>query len=162
MSLTRTPKQYFEILGEITDEFKGVKRSNVKRAIKNLYQNAIIEEVKNLDGTIKIMLTKAGKRWAELSSLDELIIKRPKDWDGNWRIVIFDIPERLKKVRDSLHMHLRNLGFIELQKSVFIYPFPCLKEIGYIIKFYNIQKFVRILTANSIDDEEELMKRFGL
>ncbi|MFA6552750.1 MAG: hypothetical protein WCT19_04620 [Candidatus Paceibacterota bacterium] len=120
------------------------------------------EEVKNLDGTIKIMLTKAGKRWAELSSLDELEIKRPKKWDGNWRIVIFDIPEQLKKVRDSLHMHLRNLGFIELQKSVFIYPFPCLKEIGYIIKFYNIQKFVRILTANSIDDEEELMKRFGL
>ncbi|MFA6552153.1 MAG: hypothetical protein WCT19_01480 [Candidatus Paceibacterota bacterium] len=45
LSLTRTPKQYFEVLGEITDEFRGIKRSNVKRAIKSLYKNAMVEEL---------------------------------------------------------------------------------------------------------------------
>lgn len=40
-----------------------------------------------------------------------------KDWDKRWRIVVFDVPEELRKGRDVLHSKLRALGFYELQKK---------------------------------------------
>ena len=75
---------------------------------------------------------------------------------------MFDIPEILKKVRDTFRYQLKKLGFIELQRSVFILPFECKNEIEYIIEFYNIRKHVRFIEANQIDNELHLKHKFQL
>lgn len=162
LGLTHSPKKYFEILGEISNELKGIKKSNLKRTLKILHGRGLLKEEINLNGTIRIILSEAGKKLAESYSIDDLVIKKPKRWDGNWRIVIFDIPEPIKKVREALRMHLRNLGFYELQKSVFVLPFPCIEEIDKIVKFYAVRKYVRLITANSIDNEDELIEKFKI
>ena len=162
LGLTHSPKQYFEILGKMFDDWKGVRKSNVKRSIKNLYRLGMLKEIKNKDGTISIILSEKGKKAAKIYSIDNLKIDKPKKWDGNWRMVIFDIPERIKKVREALRMHLRNLGFYELQKSVFIYPLPCAEEINQIIDFYDISEYVRILMVHSLDNEDELRNEFKI
>ena len=162
LGLTHSPKQYFEILGKMFDDWKGVRKSNVKRSIKNLYCLGMLKEIKNKDGTISIILSEKGKKAAKIYSIDNLKIDKPKKWDGNWRMVIFDIPERIKKVREALRMHLRNLGFYELQKSVFIYPLPCAEEINQIIDFYDISEYVRILMVHSLDNEDELRNEFKI
>lgn len=162
LGLTRSPKQYFEILGEMADEWAGVRKSNVKRSIKNLYKSGMLQEEKNKDGTVSIILSNRGKRTAEIYNIDNLKIDRPKKWDGNWRVVTFDVPERIKKVREALRMHLRGLGFHELQKSVFIFPFPCANEINQIINFYDASEHIRVLVAHSIDNESEFKKKFGI
>ena len=162
LGLTHSPKQYFEILGGMADEWKGANNFNFKRTIKNLYHLEMLKEIKNKDGTISVALSEKGKKTAEVYSLDNLKIGKPKKWDGNWRVVIFDVPERIKKVRDALRMHLKNLGFYELQKSVFICPFPCAEEINQIVDFYNIHEHIRVIIAHSIDNEEELMKQFNV
>ncbi|TSC67451.1 MAG: phenylacetic acid degradation operon negative regulatory protein [Parcubacteria group bacterium Gr01-1014_73] len=162
LGLTRSPKQYFEILGEMADEWRGIRKYNIRRSIKNLYRVGMLKEVKNKDGTVSIILSDKGKRSAKIYSIDNLKINKPKIWDGNWRVVIFDVPERIKKVREALRMHLHNLGFYELQKSVFICPFPCAEEINQIIDFYDISKHVRILMVHSLDNEDELRNEFGI
>lgn len=162
LGLTRSVKKYFEILGEMSDELKGVDKFNLKRSVKNLYRLGLLKEVENEDGTISPVLSAKGKRAAEIYSIDNLRINKPKKWDGNWRVVIFDIPEKIKQVREALRMHLRNLGFYELQKSVFVCPFPCASEINQIIDFYDASEHVRVLMAHSIDNEGELRERFGI
>src|SRR3989344_1486556 len=162
LGLTHSPKQYFEILGKMFDDWKGVRKSNVKRSIKNLYRLGMLKEIKNKDGTISIILSEKGKKAAKIYSIDNLKINKPKKWDGNWRVVIFDIPERIRRVREALRMHLYNLGFYELQKSVFIYPFPCAEELDQIIDFYDASEYVRVLVAHSIDNEEKLMEKYHL
>lgn len=64
--------------------------------------------------------------------------------------------------RDILCLHLRQLGFIELQHSVWVTPRPCKDEIDYIIEFYNIRKYVRTIIATNIDNELDLKHRFGI
>ena len=162
LGLTHSPKQYFKIIDEIANEWKGISKPRFKRSIKKLYNSGMLKEVKNKDGTISVILSGKGKKTAEVYSLDNLKIGRPKKWDGNWRVVIFDIPERIKKVREALRMHLRNLRFYELQKSVFICPFPCAEEIKQIIDFYNVSEYVRILMSHSIDNENELREKFEI
>lgn len=43
-------------------------------------------------------------------------------WDGKWRVVVFDIPEKARGLREALRGGLRRLGFGPLQRSVWITP----------------------------------------
>src|SRR3989344_687845 len=68
---------------------------------------------------------KKENRQALQFNINKIEIKKPIKWDRKWRIVMFDIPEKLKGLRDSLRLHFREIGMIELQKSVLVYPYPC-------------------------------------
>jgi len=162
LGLSGSPRKYFQILKEMEKEWKEINRSQLKRTIKNLYQSKLIKEKYNEDGTITLVLTDKGKEKALTYNLDEMKIKKPKKWDGKWRIVLFDIPEKARKLRDIFRHHLKNLGFFEFQKSVFIHPYDCKDEIDYLIEFYNARKFVRFIIADSIDNEMHLKSRFNL
>lgn len=86
-----------------------------------------------------------------------------KKWDGNWRIVIFDVPESLKKWREYLRNELKsNLGFWPLQESVYITPYPVTGELDTLLKEWNLRKYFRYLTVSEIDRETELKQVFGL
>ena len=89
-------------------------------------------------------------------------IIRPKSWDGKWRIVIFDIPHYLKQTRESLRLIFKKMNFYPLQKSVFIYPFDCQKEIEFVTEWHRANKYVRFIIADSIDNEFFLRKHFKL
>lgn len=65
--------------------------------------------------------------------LDEIIPLQKlgeQPWDGLWRIVIFDIEEKRKYVRDRVRAKLRELGFGMWQKSVYISPHSVAEEIN--------------------------------
>lgn len=47
-----------------------------------------------------------------------------RPWDGKWRMVLFDIPETDRKLRDTLRRHLLARHFGYLQDSVWISPDP--------------------------------------
>ena len=86
-----------------------------------------------------------------------------KKWDGHWRIVIFDLPESLKKWRDYLRNELKsNLGFWPLQESVYITPYPVMGELNELLKEWNLRKYFRYITVTEIDNEHELRQAFGL
>lgn len=162
LGLSGSPKRYFQILESIGKEWEEINRKSLKRAIRNLYQSKLIKEKENPDGTITMVLTDKGKEKALTYNLDKMMIKKPKQWDGKWRIVLFDIPEKLRWVRDAFRHHLNQLGFYEFQKSVFIHPFDCQDEIDYLIEFYNARKFIRFIIAESLDNELHLKTHFGL
>ncbi|MBU1159609.1 MAG: hypothetical protein ABIJ28_03635 [Patescibacteria group bacterium] len=162
LGLSGSPKKYFQILDSIAKEWKEIDRRVLKRAIKKLYESKLIKEKENPDGTITLILTDKGKQKALTYNIDEMKIKKPKQWDNKWRMVLFDIPEKIKGIREAIREHLKNLGFYEFQKSVFVHPYDCKNEIEYIIEFYNIRKFVRFIIADSLDNELHLKHHFDL
>jgi len=162
LGLSGSPKKYFQILQAMEKEWKEINKQSLRRAIKNLYQSKLIKEKENADGTITLVLTERGKEKVLTYNIDNMEIKKPVRWDGKWRIVLFDIPEKIKKVREAIRGHLKNLGFYEFQKSVFVYPYNCKDEIDYLIEFYNIRRFVRFVVADEIDNELHLKKYFKL
>ena len=85
-----------------------------------------------------------------------------ENWDGKWRLVVFDVPEKLKKGRNALREKLKKIGFYELQKSVFVFPYKCKDEVDFIVEFFNLRKYVRFGVLESIDNELDLKKVFDL
>lgn len=162
LGLSGSPKRYFQILKAIDKEWKEINKQSLKRAIKKLYESKLIAEKYNPDGTITIVLTDKGRQKVLTYNIDEMEIKKPKQWDGKWRIVLFDIPNKIRKTRDTIRSHLKNLGFYEFQESVFVHPYDCKNEIDYLIEFYDIRRFVRFIIAESLDNELHLKKHFDL
>ena len=161
LGLTRTPKGYFKILKNIHKAWREIDSKALKSAIDSLYRSKLLEQRNNSDGTTTFMLSAEGKKVALTYNLENMTVSK-HPWDKKWRIVIFDIPEKLKKVRDALRYHLKRLGFIELQHSVFVLPFECRNEIEYIIEFYNARRFIRFIEAHYIDNELDLKHKFRL
>lgn len=162
LGLSGSPKNYFRILKAIGKEWKEIEGKALHRAIKNLYCSKLIDIKENEDGTTTLFLNDKGKEKALKYNLDKISIPQMKKWDGKWRVVLFDIPESRKKIRETLRFHLKKMGFFEFQKSVFVHPFECRDEIDYLIEFYNIRPFVRFIVGESIDNELHLKKHFNL
>ena len=106
-------------------------------------------------------MTEKGRVKALTYKFLEMKIKN-KEWDGKWRIVVFDIPEKIRRGRDALRWKIKGLGFYELQKSVFVFPYECKDEIYFIIEFFNLRQYARYGVLESIDNEEHLKKVFNL
>ncbi|PIQ35935.1 MAG: hypothetical protein COV32_01715 [Candidatus Yonathbacteria bacterium CG10_big_fil_rev_8_21_14_0_10_43_136] len=162
LGLTRNPNQYFRIVREVGKEWEKIERNSLNRTIRSLYESKLVLTKDNHDGTLTLVLSKEGEQLALTYDIENMWIKRPSRWDNKWRIVMFDVPEPLKKVRDTLRMHFKNMEFYEFQKSVFVHPYPCAKEIEYIVEFYEARKYIRFIIATDIDNELELKRHFHL
>jgi DNA-binding transcriptional regulator PaaX len=162
LGLSGSPKRYFQIIKGIKEGLKEIDNRALRVAIKELYKSKLISEKENPDGTITMILTEKGEKKALTYNLDEMTIKKPAEWDKKWRMVVFDIPERIKWTREAMRRHLKNLGFYEFQKSVFVHPYDCKDEIEYLIEFYDIRRFVRFVVAESLDNELHLKREFEL
>ena len=156
-----SPNRYRKILRITGKEWKRINEEELRRGIRNCYRSKLIKEKDNPDGTTTIELTEKGKMRVLTYDFNKMEIKQ-KEWDRKWRAVIFDIPEKLRWGRDSLRKKLKNLGFCEFQKSVFVHPYDCRDEIEYLIEFYDIRKFARFLIAESVDNELHLKQHFNL
>ena len=63
-------------------------KSNLTASILNLSKQGYVEKSIN-EGKVIVKLTDAGREWVLLHKDYD-----GKDWDGVWRLVIFDIPDR--------------------------------------------------------------------
>ena len=162
LGLAHSPKQYFRVARAIKAEWRTINRHALNQAIHALYESKLVETKDNRDGTLTLVLSKEGKEVALTYDLENIKMQEPTHWDGKWRMVMFDVPETLKRVRDTLRMHFKEMGFYEFQKSVFVHPYPCEKEIEYFVEFYNAHRHIRFVVATEIDNALELKRHFRL
>lgn len=87
-----------------------------------------------------------------------------KKWDGQWCLVVFDIPEPKKRARNIYRSLLKRKGFIGIQNSVFVAPFADFEELALLREELKIEKYVSFFIAKSdqTDDDSALRKKFGL
>lgn len=162
IALSGSPRTAFRVLGAVRREWKRIEAEELRASIRRLYQSRLVDARDHPDGSTTITLTAAGKLKALTYKIDEMKIRRPPSWDGKWRIILFDIPEKRRKIRDALRHHLRQLGCYEFQKSVFVHPFECRDQIDFIIEFYQARPFVRFIVAGEIDNALHLKHKFRL
>lgn len=162
LGLTRSPKQYFSIVRGMRKEWQRINRQSLTAAIRALYASKLVEEIPHVDGSITLVLSGTGKKKVMQYKMDEMKIKKQKTWDEKWHFVTFDVPEHQKKVRDALRFHFRQLGLREFQKSMFLTPYPCTDEVEFIIEYFQARQYVRIITADSFDNELHWMVKFNL
>lgn len=162
LGLSGSPSRYSRILKGISKEWRALDRQELYRSIHRLYESKLIDYSEHTDGSIEVILNREGRKVALKYKSDEMTIKSPNQWDKKWRVILFDIPENQKSLRDILRMRLKQLGLKELQKSVFVHPHECRDEIDFVIELYNARRYVRFIEAFHIDNELHLKRKFRL
>ena len=162
LGITRSPSKQWKIVKELAKEWKEIDRRSIQQAINSLYKSNLVSRINNTDGTTTVILNKKGKKLALTYNLQKMTLLQPKRWNKKWWIVMFDIPEKYKNARDTFRFYLKRLGFLEYQKSVFITPYPCAREVEYLREFWGVKPFVRVLLVDRLDNEIHLKQHFGL
>ncbi|OHA64383.1 MAG: hypothetical protein A2842_00655 [Candidatus Wildermuthbacteria bacterium RIFCSPHIGHO2_01_FULL_48_25] len=112
---------------------------------------------------VRVALTPEGKKLAGYMQIDRLEIKRPQKWDGMWRLILFDIPNLKNHQRNAFRGTLEELGFLPLQKSVWVHAFDCVAEIELLKDFFGLrEEEVRFILAKNIGSDNLLRKHFQL
>jgi hypothetical protein len=107
------------LLRALTKRFKLKKSAQFVRSVTYLKRRRLVS-IAEKDGQQILTLSEDGKKRLLQYDLDNIAIKKPRKWDGYWRLVLFDIPEKQKIGREALRGKLNQLGFYQLQKSCFI------------------------------------------
>lgn len=136
----------------------------INTALEKLKHGRLIETVKKSNGEVFARLTKEGRRALLKFEIEGLLKSKPAKWDGKYRLVIFDIKENLRFSRDNLRYMLLKFGFVRLQNSVWVYPYPCEGAIDLLRTNLDLEKGDEVIymTVESIEYDLWLREKFKL
>lgn len=155
------PQIFRFFTGKPKRKFQKYPSDQIYKVIQKLNQQKMVGLSQEGDKTI-VKITERGKTKLLKFDLDKMKIKKPKKWDGYLRIVIFDIPETKKHGREALRDLLKRLEFHPLQKSVFVLPWECEKEIEFISQIYEIAPYVKYILVKKLKNDDFLKIKFNL
>ncbi|MBU1178836.1 CRISPR-associated endonuclease Cas2 [Patescibacteria group bacterium] len=135
--------------------------SYVQTAVIKLKDRGFIKFEKR-DGKSFVRLTEKGQRELLKYQLQEAVIKKSKQWDKKWRVVIFDIKENARNLRRGLRQELVNLGFVRLQNSVWVHAYECEEVIIMLKSYFCLGKDVLYMTVEKIENDKWLKQEFDL
>lgn len=161
LGLAYSPGRQIKVLKQMSKEWQSINRNELIRSLRELYDYGDIFWREKTNGACEVVVTKQGISHAKLLDLENLTIKKPHKWDGKWRIVFFDVPEKERKARNALREKLRDLGFYEMQKSVFVLPYECQDEINFVVNIFNIKPYVQYAEMANPTNELELRRFFN-
>lgn len=145
-------------------EYEAWKRFNIpylKRTIQRLEKQKMVE-ISEAEGLQVVKITNQGKEKIVKMALDELAIEKPKVWDNRWRLVSFDLPEKLSRKRRVLVEYLKAWGFYPLHESVYLHAYPCYKQVDFLRVYLRVNEYVRVFIVEKIEDDQLFKDFFGL
>lgn len=116
------------------------KKSSLAQAIRRLKNEGYVSGVK-AGSSLLIKLTVKGKELME----DR---KENKAWDGRWRVVVFDIPEQKRIVRNLFRRNLKKWGFNQVQKSVWVSQRDVYQKLVDYIEDLGISDWVKVFETS--------------
>lgn len=118
-------------------------------------------EKKIIDGEACYIITQKGER-----EFDRVLnnLRQTGKWDGRWRLVIFNVPEKRRDLRDRIRRALSRLGMGILQPSVWISPKDIKNEIENIRERLNLKNTLKFfeVSRNSALDKTIIAKSWKL
>lgn len=134
----------------------------ISQGISRLEQAGLVT-VSSAYADRRVTLTEKGLETVEKIEFGEYTIEEPVFWDGKWRVLIFDINERRRRVRTQLRSLVQNAGFIRIQDSVWVYPYPCDEFIS-LVRAHLKSGIgeVRCFVAEALESDKFLREHFRL
>lgn len=113
--------------------------------LRDLKRRKLVE-TKRIGEKLMVRLTERGWQQALRDRIKSTHIK----CKGGICIVIFDVPESERRVRDTLRAVLADCGFSMVQKSVWMSDKDVLKPLCALLQGANLRKWVRVMVGNEI------------
>lgn len=126
-----------------------VDKSEFSQALKRLRERGLIKKY-NVDvNKVILQLTDLGR--------NALGLEVEEEWDGKYRIVIFDIPEQKRVVRNLFRRRLKEWGFRRWQQSVWVSKRNVTKRLKILIADLKIEDWIAVIESEDISIGNKLL-----
>jgi DNA-binding transcriptional regulator PaaX len=132
----------------------------IYQELKRLKKRGMVEVIKKRSGVTTIRLTKTGRAYIDKLTINQAHIAIQNNWDGRWRIIIFDVPIAKNSSRELLRKNMKRLGFYKLQASVFVHPYPCYEVVTFLKNHFGLDTEVEYIEADKLESQNKLISHF--
>lgn len=145
-------EQWLDVL-ERKERYAKQPKSSAKKGRRSLvqfihqlrYRGAV--ESKKINGKILLRLTDAGWRRAQLLKIKRNASQLER---GTLCLVIFDIPEKRRRVRNTFRRFLKECGFTQLQKSVWQSHHNVGEPVRDLVKELELESWVTVIKGKTV------------
>ncbi len=131
-----------------------VATNKLSKAVYNLKKHGFLVEIENKN-----------RKQLKLTTKGSIRLIKPNinnHWDGYWRIIAFDIPEKYAKSRRVFRSKLSELNCKPIQKSVWISPDDIAINIEKLINLLHLQGEVNYFICKALNDENKFRRLFNI
>lgn len=130
-------------------------RGTIAGLLKGELITKTVFEQKSLDKDSLYKLTDKG--------FSELCLKFPffrflkEKWDGKWRIISYEIPEKKREIRDRLRREMQGWGLGPWHRSFWITPHPILPTLKSLTSQKEEEKYIQAFEADHTFGDREIL-----
>jgi len=140
----------------IVDEFIKArkKKKYLKQSLKRFIEKGLIERQRG-----RLSVTRKGAAFFGRIAVKEEF-RGARSWDGKWRLIAFDVPVNADKKRYQLRSLLKEFGFYQLQKSVWIYPSYLEEKFWKLLVDLELDRYCKIMIVEFLEGDAEVRHHF--
>jgi len=148
-SFTKPTRSLFGFDAKEFQKKNNIKQGTIRQNLRRLIAQGIVKK-----SGINFKLTSKGKAIiGKIAARKKLLEDK---WDGQYRLVIFDIPEKKRNARNWLRSELYLLDYSQLQMSVFIGKKPLPEDVIRDIDLHKIGGHVNYLLVKNVYDKKRI------
>lgn len=148
----RRYKFSYDQLQKILEKYSGKKYqiSTLRKEFSNLKKQKLIVLRPHYSRQVSLPSAEG-----KLQISSHLPYKKFGHFDGKWRVVLFEIPEKYRADRKVLQEKLKALGFEKIQKNAYISPHALLAPIKRFTTDLGVRQYLVLLEVEKIDQEKK-------
>ena len=154
----RSTKRMYQIARDFdTPKQKAEFKRRRRRALRTLEEKGLVVFVNNT-----YRLTSEAEHRLVKQRMKETFKHKKAKWDQKWRVVMFDFPEEESPLRLELRRTLVDIGFVQVQLSVYAFPYPIQELQKYIESHPVFRQHCHIIEGAYLGDDSGLRNVFKL
>jgi len=136
-------------------------KKSLDQSIAKLRRRGLIKFAQGSRGW-RLELTPRGQTELAAYEFGQKILQPPHKWKKKWHLLVFDILEKKRHIREKIRRALVSFGFYRLQDSVWVYPYECEEILELLRTKYGVRYEALYIRAEYIAKDEHLRRHFNL
>ncbi|NIK23837.1 PaaX family transcriptional regulator C-terminal domain-containing protein [Paenibacillus lupini] len=128
-------------------EARGISHQIVRNALSKLKKEGYAESAERS----RYRATPLGEEFIRIVNAKPGLYE--KEWDRQWCMVLFEIPESERRRRDSFRTELLQLGFGSLYKSVYVSPWDYREEVIRLGEQCDVSSYITVTNTSIVHND---------
>src|SRR3989339_879194 len=142
--------------------------TNFDEKIQKIFDLSLNQKTRGtLSGLLKEKIIEKGEKENQYRLTDkgfaELCLEFPffrfqrEKWDGKWRIISYEIPEKKREIRDRLRREMQGWGLGPWHRSFWLTPHPILPTLKLLTSQKEEEKYIQAFEADHTFGDREIL-----
>jgi len=141
---------------QLDDKVQKVFDLNLNQKTRGTLSGLIKEEAiekEEKDGSYRI----TEKGFSELSLEFAFFRYLKGSWDGKWRVISYEIPEKKRDIRDRLRREMQGWGLGPWHRSFWLTPHPVISTLKDLVSQKEEEKYIQAFEADHVFGDREIL-----